>query len=120
MARTPNPTRLLDRLLNPAAPERLPPPPLRRQHRIALGISQQQVADVVAELAGRECDRSTVGRWERELGKGGRDIQGKLTATGPNAISAVTGSNCSVTGSADADRVTRRCEGVGFCWVLVR
>lgn len=78
MARTPNPSRLIDRLLDPGAPVRLPPPSLRRQYRIALGLSQQQVADVVAELAGRDCDRSTVGRWERELGKGGRDPQGRL------------------------------------------
>lgn len=53
------------------------PPSLRRQYRLALGLSQQQVADVVAQLAGRQCDRSTVGRWEREK-PGGREPEGRL------------------------------------------
>ena len=72
-----HPARLIDRLLNPTAPTRLPPPSLRRQYRISLGLSQQQVADVVAELAGRQYDRSTVGRWEREK-PGGREPEGRL------------------------------------------
>ena len=78
MARTPNLTRLLDRVLNPAAPTQLPPPSLRRQYRISLGLSQQAVADVVAAVAGCQCDRSTVGRWEREKGRGGREPEGRL------------------------------------------
>ena len=77
MTATPNPSRLLDRILRPTDPVRLPPPPLRRQYRIGLGLSQQQVADLVSELAGRPCDRSTVGRWER-TGNGRRDPQGEL------------------------------------------
>src|SRR5210317_1690838 len=67
-----DPARLIDLLLDPTSPTRLPPPSLRRQYRLAVGLTQQQVADVVATVAGQPCDRSTVGRWERELGKGGR------------------------------------------------
>lgn len=77
MKATPNPAHLLDQILRPTDPVRLPPPSLRRQYRIGLGLSQQQVADLIAELAGRPCDRSTVGRWER-TGQGGRDPQGEL------------------------------------------
>ena len=68
---------LLDQILQPASQVRLPPPSLRRQYRIGLGLSQQQVAELIAELADRPCDRSSVGRWERS-GSAGRDPQGEL------------------------------------------
>ena len=74
MRATPNPSRLLDQILRLTNPVRLPAPPLRRQYRIGLGLSQQQVADLVGELAGSPCDRFTVGRWER-VGRGARDPQ---------------------------------------------